>query len=68
MTDEPTHTTSGRFFTPDVRIKKREMTTLGNKAKKNQGKSGENEWIQEYELIYLSHKYENWNLEETEHR
>lgn len=65
MTGKPTHTNNTNFFTLDVRINKADITILKNKTKKNQSKTNENEWIQEYELIYLSQKHENWNLEDT---
>lgn len=65
MIDEPLGNCNGSFFTLEVKISKDEMNRFKKKLTSNQNKTDENEWLQEYELIYLSHKHENWNLEET---
>ena len=53
------------FIALEVKISREEMNSLKNKLIRNRSRMKENEWLQEYELIYLSQKYENWNLEET---
>ena len=64
MIDGPTEKRTPNFFTLDVKTKKNKKH-FKNMSQNSQSKLFENEWLQEYELIYLSHRYEDWNLEEV---
>ncbi len=65
MINKPLEKRNMNFFALEVKISREEMNSLKNKLIRNRSRMKENEWLQEYELIYLSQKYENWNLEET---
>ena len=65
MINKPLEKRNMNFFALEVKISREEMNSLKSKLIRNRSRMKENEWLQEYELIYLSQKYENWNLEET---
>ena len=65
MINKPLEKRNMNFFVLEVKISREEMNGLKSKLIRNRSRMKENEWLQEYELIYLSQKYENWNLEET---
>ena len=65
MMNKPLEKRNMNFFALEVKISREEMNGLKSKLIRNRSRMKENEWLQEYELIYLSQKYENWNLEET---
>ena len=65
MKKEQTEKNREKFFTLDVKNKRDRKKFFKSKSLNCQGESYENEWIQEYELIYLSHRRENWHLEEA---
>jgi len=65
MINKPLEKRNMNFIALEVKISREEMNSLKNKLIRNRSRMKENEWLQEYELIYLSQKYENWNLEET---
>ena len=63
MTDEPTEKHDSYFFVFDNKPTKEREKLLRKRPANSKKGPKENEWLQEYELIYLSHKHENWNLE-----
>jgi hypothetical protein len=63
--EEPAEKHKAKFFTLDVKTIIGREKPFKNKSLNDQKRSFDNEWIQEYELIYLSHRRENWNLEKA---
>jgi hypothetical protein len=58
-----------KFFTLDgLTQKERSKRQLNIQEKNVAGKLIENEWVQEYELIYSLQDFEDWNLEEADNR
>ena len=64
MVFEPTKGELTKFFALDVlHQKERTIKNFGSSEENIAGKL-ENEWLQEYELIYALQELEDWNLEE----
>ena len=64
---EQTENVLFKFFALDVLNQKQKTVRKFNSSKKNtSGKLFENEWLQEYELIYALQELEDWNLEEVD--
>jgi hypothetical protein len=63
MAIEPTKEVIIKFFALDVlNQKERKIKNITSSDENSPGKS-ENEWLQEYELIYSLQEHEDWNLE-----
>jgi hypothetical protein len=64
MAIEPTKEVLIKFFALDVlNQKERKIKNITSSDENSPGKL-ENEWLQEYELIYSLQELEDWNLEE----
>jgi hypothetical protein len=67
MVIEQTEDVLFKFFTLDVLNQKQRTIKSFNSLEKNTaGRLFENEWLQEYELIYALQELEDWNLEEAD--
>ena len=67
MVFEPTKGELIKFFALDVlHQKERSKRHCNNSGQDISGKLLENEWLQEYELIYALQEIEDWNLEEAD--
>jgi hypothetical protein len=63
MAIEPTKEVFIKFFALDVlNQKERKIKNITSSDENSPGKV-ENEWLQEYELIYSLQELEDWNLE-----
>jgi hypothetical protein len=64
MVFEPTKGELIKFFALDVLHQREIMIKNFNSSEENSAEKLENEWLQEYELIYALQEHEDWNLEE----
>jgi hypothetical protein len=64
MVFEPTKGELIKFFALDVLHQKERTIKNFSSSEENIAGKLENEWLQEYELIYALQELEDWNLEE----